>query len=39
MFHVKQNSLDSVNLQGFVLYFTHVTIKLSRIPSPPLGGD
>ena len=27
MFHVKQHSLYSFNLQGFVLYFTHVTIK------------
>ena len=39
MFHVKQYSLYSFNLQGFVLYFTHVTIKPSHIPSPPSGGD
>ena len=39
MFHVKQYSFNSVNLQGFVLYFTHIAIKLSHIPSPPSGGD
>jgi hypothetical protein len=39
MFHVKQCSFKPVNLQGFVLYFTHIAIKLPHIPSPPSGGD
>ncbi len=39
MFHVKQYSLNSANLQGFILCFTHVAIKLSHITSPPSGGD